>query len=414
MRGIRSAGTPASQASIHPQLRKYEWHASALQTRAARGDCASSTSSTGSDYPTSRQSCVEVSYPWSVRERVASWLHASGVLDAFAWVRARLPVPSVAIVTYHHIADDAPTSPYDGSIADATPKQFRRHLELIARHTTPITLDQLLAALAGKPLPKNPVMITFDDGYRSCAETALPILKSMGIPATFFIATSFITDHRLYWWERIAVLLHLATVARATIEYPHHLEFSPFERRIQKRLCDIVKNTPSLDVLRYTSGLARALGVEWSPELEAEYARGLIMSWDQVRELGRAGMAVESHGRRHRVLQTLDDDALDDELAGSRAELEAQLGRPVRAIAYPVGRSVAKDRRIRDALIAAGYRLGFSNKTGVNVVWPGDLSLAPKIDPFAVRRLATDRCMNDAMFLTQIVIPRLAYIDHDH
>ena len=92
------------------------------------------------------------------------------------------------------------------------------------------------------------------------------------------------------------------------------------------------------------------------------------MTWDQVRALARAGMDVESHGRRHRVLQTLDDATLDDELAGSRADLEAQLGRPVRAIAYPVGRRIAREARIRDALAAAGYRIGLTNQSGVNRV----------------------------------------------
>ncbi len=347
----------------------------------------------------------------SVRERIATWLHHAGVLDVAAWTRGKLPFRSVAIVTYHHIADDSPISPYDHSIADATPKQFRRQLELLMRHATPITLDDLLDALDGKPLPENPVMVTFDDGYRSCAETALPILNSVGVPATFFIATSFIAEQRLYWWERISVLLHLATVSRATIEYPSHMEFSPFARKIQKRLCDVVKDTPNLDIERYLDDLAHALGVDWSPERETEYAQGLIMDWDQVRELARAGMNIESHSRHHRVLQTLDDDALAEELEGSRRDLEHEIDQPIRAIAYPVGRSVAKHERIRRALDSAGYEIGFENKTGVNRMWP---RAHPNIDRYAVRRLATDRSMNDAMFLTQIMFPRLAYIDHEH
>src|SRR6185436_8186185 len=106
-----------------------------------------------------------------------------------------------------------------------------------------------------------------------------------------------------------------------------------------------------------------------------------------VRALARAGMDVESHGKHHRVLQTLHADALDDELTGSRTELEAQLGRPVRAIAYPVGRRIAREARIRDALAAAGYRLGMSNKTGVNRLWPLPLRGVLPVDPFDVRRL---------------------------
>jgi len=132
-----------------------------------------------------------------------------------------------------------------------------------------------------------------------------------------------------------------------------------------------------------------------------------------VRALARAGMDVESHGRRHRVLTTLDDEALEDELVGSRIELEAQLGRPVRAIAYPVGRRIARDGRIRDALASAGYRMGFSNKTGVNRLWPLPLRGMLPVDPFDVRRLSTDRDFSDSMFLTQIAMPNLAYVDPD-
>jgi peptidoglycan/xylan/chitin deacetylase (PgdA/CDA1 family) len=171
-----------------------------------------------------------------------------------------------------------------------------------------------------------------------------------------------------------------------------------------------IKDTRGLDVERFLGELADALGVEWNSQLEARHADDLIMSWDQVRALARAGMDVESHGRRHRVLQTLDDGALADELAGARQDLEAQLGRPVRAVAYPVGRRINSEQRIRSALMAAGYQIGMSNCSGVNRWWPPALRRVAPVDRFDLRRLATDRGMSDAMFLTQVAVPRLAYI----
>ncbi|HEY0195626.1 MAG TPA: polysaccharide deacetylase family protein, partial [Kofleriaceae bacterium] len=161
---------------------------------------------------------------------------------------------------------------------------------------------------------------------------------------------------------------------------------------------------------RFLDELGVALGVEWNRQIEAGYADQLIMSWDQVRALARAGMDIESHGRHHRVLQTLDDEALASELTGARADLEAQLGRPVRAMAYPVGRRIGAEPRIRRALADAGYRIGMSNHSGVNRWWPAALRNLAPIDPFDVRRLATDRTMSDAMFLTQVAVPRLAYL----
>jgi hypothetical protein len=82
----------------------------------------------------------------------------------------------------------------------------------------------------------------------------------------------------------------------------------------------------------------------------------------------------------------------------------------VRAIAYPVGRRIAAEPRIRDALTQAGYQLGMSNHSGVNRWWPPALRGLAPIDPFDIRRLATDRTMSDAMFLTQVAVPRLAYL----
>jgi peptidoglycan/xylan/chitin deacetylase (PgdA/CDA1 family) len=344
-----------------------------------------------------------------MRERVAVWLHRVGALQAAMQLRRYAPTSVLSIVTFHHIADQDPSYPYDPEVADATPAQFRRQMEALARYSNPIGIDDLIRAIGGAPLPKSPVMVTFDDGYRSCHDMALPILRAVGIRATFFISTSFVSERRLYWWERISLLLKQSKRKTATITYPRTIALDLEDPRIHKRLTSVVKNTPDLDVERFLDEIRRALGVDWSPEIETDYADRLIMTWDQVRALARAGMDVESHGRHHRVLQTLNASALESELTGSRKDLEAQLGRPVRAIAYPVGRRINGEQHIRAALAAAGYQIGLSNHSGVNRWWPPPLRGFTPIDRFDVRRLATDRAMSDAMFLTQVAMPKLAY-----
>jgi len=342
------------------------------------------------------------------------WLHRTGALGAVMRLRRYAPAPMVSIVTYHHVAEHDPAYPYDPDVADATPAQFRRQLETLARHMNPIGIDELIGAIGGAPLPKNPVMVTFDDGYRSCLEVALPILRAVGVRATFFIATSFVSERRLYWWERIALLLgqarKQATSKTAVIAYPYTIALDLEDPAAGKALTDVVKDTEDLDIDRFLDELGKVLEVDWNPQIEADHANRLIMTWDQIRVLMRAGMDIESHGRRHRVLQTLDNGALEDELAGSRRDLEAQLGRPVRAIAYPVGRRIHGQPRLRDALAAAGYQLGLSNHSGVNRWWPPPLRGLAPIDRFDVRRLALDRTMSDAMFFTQVAVPGLAYI----
>jgi peptidoglycan/xylan/chitin deacetylase (PgdA/CDA1 family) len=344
------------------------------------------------------------------RERLVDLLDRTGVLRRVMQLRKLSPLRILGVVTFHHIHDTADHAayPYDPDVADATPRQFRRHLETLVRIGTPVSMQQLLGALDGHPLPPNPVMITFDDGYRSCHDVALPILREMGIPATFFIATSFVTERRLYWWERIAVALHSARRRRATLRYPHTLEIDAGDPETRHMLDDLVKDTHSLDVARFLDELCRAVEVEWNPEIEAGHANELIMTWDQVRAIAGAGMAVESHTRHHRVLETLDDASLRDDLAGARIDLERELGQRVEAISYPVGRRI-QDPRIRAAISDAGYRIGFANCGGVNPMWPTALRGAFAFDPLGIRRVSAESSVSDSMFLTQLAIPSLGY-----
>lgn len=72
----------------------------------------------------------------------------------------------------------------------------------------------------------------------------------------------------------------------------------------------------------------------------------------QIRRLDADGCEIGAHSLTHRELDTLDRRAIDDEVARSRRELSAVLGRPVRSFAYPHG---YHDRRVRAAVARAGY-----------------------------------------------------------
>src|SRR5678815_2908123 len=160
------------------------------------------------------------------RERLVDLLDRAGVLRGVMQLRRLSPLPILGAVTFHHIHDtaDHDAYPYDPDVADASPRQFRRHLETLTRIGTPISMAELLRGLDGGALPRNPLMITFDDGYRSCHDVALPILREMGIPATFFVATSFITERRMYWWERVALAIRAARRTRTRLSYPAPIE----------------------------------------------------------------------------------------------------------------------------------------------------------------------------------------------
>jgi len=346
----------------------------------------------------------------AARERIARLLAGAGVLDAALKLRAAARVPYLTILTYHHVADPGPDYAFDPGVADVTPAQFRRHLDVLRKHFSVIGVDALCDALDGGDLPPNPAMITFDDGYRSCLDVALPALDDAKLRAVFFIPTSFVSERRLFWWERLAYVCNAARRAgtgRGTISYPRAQELDPAHPGCAAGLVKIVKNTPGLDIPRFLDEVTAALRVAWGPELERGLTDSLLMTWPEIRQLGGAGMDIESHTRGHRVLQTLDDAGLDDELAGSRADLRRELGQAPRTVAYPVGRSIARDQKIRDAVLRAGYRVGFTNASGAT--W-----MRRRVDALDVGRLAMDRELSDEFLLGQLAIPQLGYRSPNH
>jgi glycosyltransferase involved in cell wall biosynthesis/peptidoglycan/xylan/chitin deacetylase (PgdA/CDA1 family) len=89
-----------------------------------------------------------------------------------------------------------------------------------------------------------------------------------------------------------------------------------------------------------------------------------ILSAKQIRSWAEQGIEFGAHTRTHADLGTLTDDELDDELEGSRRDLEAITGRPVIAFAYPFGRFGERE------LERAGrcFELCFTIDQGINTL----------------------------------------------
>lgn len=109
------------------------------------------------------------------------------------------------VLAYHGIGDCPHPAPRHDCLCLPT-EVFARQMEFLARHRSVVTLDELLGdGAASGPLglhsrPRRPrVAITFDDGYRSVLEHAVPVLRRHGFPAAVFVPTRWIgADNR---WE---------------------------------------------------------------------------------------------------------------------------------------------------------------------------------------------------------------------
>lgn len=86
------------------------------------------------------------------------------------------------VLMYHHIAEEAVND------MTVTPETFRAQMQALAdAGYTAVTLSEITDyVFDGEPLPENPVLITFDDGYESNYTYAYPILKELGMHAVIF------------------------------------------------------------------------------------------------------------------------------------------------------------------------------------------------------------------------------------
>ncbi len=92
----------------------------------------------------------------------------------------------LAVLVYHHLED--PTT----SDVSCTPAQFEAQMQgLLKAGFQPLNLAEARAFLLGlRPNLRRPVLITFDDGYESLYDHALPVARRLKIPMTVFVVTS--------------------------------------------------------------------------------------------------------------------------------------------------------------------------------------------------------------------------------
>jgi peptidoglycan/xylan/chitin deacetylase (PgdA/CDA1 family) len=130
--------------------------------------------------------------PGSTSHRTAQARHATvthrsaGHGGTSARPRRDLGVPGpprpVPILMYHVISEPLPRSPYPDLYVPRA--QFADQMQALKRAGyTAVTLGEAWASWHDRgPLPRRPVVVSFDDGYRSHFTNALPVLRALGWP----------------------------------------------------------------------------------------------------------------------------------------------------------------------------------------------------------------------------------------
>ena len=83
-------------------------------------------------------------------------------------------------------------------------------MRLVANKYRPVSAEQVLEAIRGdSPLPKDAVLVTVDDGYRSFQEVIFPICSRYGIQPLLFQPTAYVGTGT-FWFDKVFQIIHLS------------------------------------------------------------------------------------------------------------------------------------------------------------------------------------------------------------
>jgi peptidoglycan/xylan/chitin deacetylase (PgdA/CDA1 family) len=274
----------------------------------------------------------------------------------------------LCILNYHRILETA--DPLLAAEPDAA--TFRWQMQVLADCFNVLPLDEALAALRSDRMPPRAVCITFDDGYRSTHDVALPILREFGFPATVFVTTGFVGEGSM-WNDRILEALRALPATRLDLEDAglgsYALDTVGARGQAIAALTEKAKYLPPQQRHELVERLDRLAGL---PQ------HGPMLTGEMIRALARQRIEIGAHTVSHPILTSLPDERARHEIVESKRQLEEILGAPVRYFAYPNGKhGLDFDERHVAMAREAGFDAAFSTALG---------AASNAHDPFALPR----------------------------
>lgn len=294
---------------------------------------------------------------------------------------------SLSVLTYHRVDHVDARDDLDPSLISATPEQFARQMQWIARDFETVSLAELLAAVRDeRRLPPRSVLVSFDDAYADFQQHAWPVLKSHRIPAALFVPTGFPDQPEVsFWWDRLyCALVNGSWTEKMKAEWAQGEEPDRSRRWAAfRRLKQELKNLPHEQMMGQVDRLLEQSG--------ASRPRPAVLGWEALRELARDGVDLVPHSHGHPLLNRIEPEDAREEIRRSRTELESRVGDVSPAFAYPSG---FYDETVTDLLRQERFELAFTTLRGSNDV--------RRQDPLRFRRINVGRQTPDSLVRLQI------------
>lgn len=233
---------------------------------------------------------------------------------------------TLTCVAYHHFSDD--TCDATRHLSSTTSRRaFREQLDYFERNYRVVGLDQVLSG----DLPRNALLITFDDSYRSVLDVAAPELARRKLPSVHFINPGPIASPVM----PLDNLLSLALVRFSPGEIARAM-FGPYA--IANSHFEIVQDLlPRYDLGEIGQARETLLDLLNVTDDELRTRFPLFLEEEDLRALQDAGVEIGSHTINHVHCRSLNEAELRSEIVLSKNWIEKRTGRPARGFSFPWG-----------------------------------------------------------------------------
>lgn len=284
----------------------------------------------------------------------------------------------VCILSYHRVLKQP--DPMLASEPDVN--TFKWQMELLAECFNVLPLYDAIESMSGQTVPPRAVCITFDDGYRSTHDIALPILKELSLPATVFVATGYASGESM-WNDRIIESTRLFEGKSLDLT---NLGLGVHPVRTLKERRQVIHTvTETLKYLRPERRLEMAQKLEEASGIA--FRNSLMLTPELISALTSQGIEIGGHTVSHPILTSLPDDLAREEIVQNKQHLESITGLPIRLFAYPNGKpNIDFNERHTRMVKDAGYAAAVTTQIGA-AARTHDRFLLPRSRPWDSRPL---------------------------
>lgn len=258
------------------------------------------------------------------KDALRAALYQSGALPLWHFWRNR---HALTVLMFHRVlpADDSTFGLAEREFT-FTLEGFRHTLDFVQRHYNAVGLEDLeIAQASGKRLPRTPLLITFDDGWRDTLIHALPELDRRKLPAVLFVASEVVALDEPRWWaDALAAVVQqpgaaarLAAIAGCAGDLP--------DNSGQALAAHLGAMSPEG---------RRAWFDQHAPGVLAQISERQMVNLGELESLHGPSLSLGGHGHTHSPLTQVAEPTA--ELQASRRLLDP-LDRGTRSMSFPHG-----------------------------------------------------------------------------